>query len=166
MGIRLRYLSLQALKMRIIALGSLLALSNGKDIDVTKRPGKLMGKWAEIIAAAPLGDPAKQRFIAKMEQSRSKIFDAYFKFRDTYECDFPDTWVEEEEDDPDRYDRDDPCKAVGQIAKGMEKWSAIFNRNCFKSEREFKFHDRMTQRLKNIRNNVRRLMECNWNGSD
>ena len=82
----------------------------GKDIDVTKRPGKLMGKWAEIIAAAPLGDPAKQRFIAKMEKSRGKIFDAYFKFRDQYECEFPDTWVEEEEDDPDRYDRDDPCK--------------------------------------------------------
>ena len=69
-----------------------------------------MGKWAEIIAAAPLGDPAKQRFISKMEKSRGKIFDAYFKFRDQYECEFPDTWVEEEEDDPDRYDRDDPCK--------------------------------------------------------
>ena len=118
--------------MRIIALGSVLALTNGKfsaflifsrltsgqismtilgkDLDVAKRPGKLMGKWAEIIAAAPLGDPAKQRFIAKMEQSREKIFDAYFKFRDQYECEFPDTWVEEEEDDPDRYDRDDPCK--------------------------------------------------------
>lgn len=69
-----------------------------------------MGKWAEIIAAAPLGDPAKERFIAKMEKSRGKIFDAYFKFRDQYQCEFPDTWVEEEEDDPDRYDRDDPCK--------------------------------------------------------
>ena len=69
-----------------------------------------MGKWAEIIASAPLGDPAKQRFISKMEKSRGKIFDAYFKFRDQYECEFPDTWVEEEEDDPDRYDRDDPCK--------------------------------------------------------
>merc|ERR1711990_1114800 len=54
------------------ALGSVLALTNGKDLDVTKRPGKLMEKWAEIIAAAPLGDPAKQRFIAKWNNQEKK----------------------------------------------------------------------------------------------
>ena len=89
-----------------------------------------MGKWAEIIAAAPLGDAAKQRFIAKMEQSRAKIFDAYFKFRDTYECEFPDTWVEAPEDDPDRYDRDDPCKGKHSTCLTRNSTVSVKNSTC------------------------------------
>ena len=71
---------------------------------------------------------------------------------------------EEDEDESERYDRNDPCKAVGQIAKALEKWGLENNRNCRAASRnldnEWKFHNRVTDRLKKLRNDVRAELEC------
>jgi len=81
-------------------------------------------------------------------------------------CEFPDSWKldeiesEFEAENGDRFERDDPCKAVGQITKGLENWSKIFTRNCRNVEKEFKFHNRLTLRLKTIRNEMRNKMKC------
>ena len=71
---------------------------------------------------------------------------------------------EEDEDESERYDRNDPCKAVGQITKALEKWGLENNRNCRAATRnvdnEWKFYNRVTDRLKKLRNDVREELQC------
>ena len=71
---------------------------------------------------------------------------------------------EDDEDESERYDRNDPCKAVGQITKALEKWGLENNRNCRaamrNAENEWKFHNRVTDRLKKLRNDVRTELQC------
>ena len=61
-----------------------------------------------------------------------------------------------------RFDREDPCRAVGQVQRAVEKWGLIYNRNCKKEgkEKEFAFHNRMTRKLKGLKLNVKDRMDC------
>ena len=61
-----------------------------------------------------------------------------------------------------RFDREDPCRAVGQVQRAVEKWGLIYNRNCKKEgkEKEFAFHNRMTRKLKGLKLTVKDRMDC------
>ena len=73
------------------------------DEEILKRPGKLMAKWAEIIATSDMRKRGKTRFISKMEKIRGKIFEQYHEFKD--KCEFPPTWKDEGDIDDERFDR-------------------------------------------------------------
>ena len=68
-----------------------------------------------------MGLNAREKFAKKIEVGASKIISHSKKLADR--CEFPDSWKfeleKEEDEDEQRYDRDDPCKAIGQIAKGF-----------------------------------------------
>ena len=72
------------------------------DEEILKRPGKLMAKWAEIIATSDMRKRGKTRFISKMEKIRGKIFEQYHEFKD--KCEFPPTWKDDGEIDDERFD--------------------------------------------------------------
>ena len=136
--------------------------------DITKaenRVHKLVDKFKDIVSdLTVLRLKVRTIFVKKIETGATKIVAQSMKMAER--CEFPDSWKldEIESIESERYDRDDPCKAVGQIAKGLENWSKIFTRNCRNAEKEFKFHNRMTERLKTIRNDLRFKMKCSPQG--
>ena len=100
--------------------------------------------------------------ILSIDGTISSNFQNLFNFKEY--CPESTSAEEEEEDESERYDRNDPCKAVGQITKALEKWGLENNRNCRAASRnvdnEWKFHNRVTDRLKKLRNDVREELQC------
>ena len=87
------------------------------DEEILKRPGKLMAKWAEIIATSDMRKRGKTRFISKMEKIRGKIFEQYHEFKD--KCEFPPTWKDDGEVDDERFDSKSFKNILGHFLRAM-----------------------------------------------
>ena len=93
------------------------------DEDILKRPGKLMAKWAEIIATSDMRKRGKTRFISKMEKIRGKIFEQYHEFKD--KCEFPPTWKDDGEIDDERFDSKSFKNILGHFLRNMTLFASI-----------------------------------------
>ena len=65
--------------------------------------------------------------------------------------------IYDEEDETERYDRDDPCKAVAQIAKKYEHW---LHKDLPECPKHRSFEIRKTEKMKSIRKKIQEKMEC------
>lgn len=93
------------------------------DEEILKRPGKLMAKWAEIIATSDMRKRGKTRFISKMEKIRGKIFEQYHEFKD--KCEFPPTWKDDGEIDDERFDSQGLKFSFGHFLTAMTLFCEI-----------------------------------------
>lgn len=129
---------------------------------VDKKPQRFFNKWNGTIyhPLSTLNDREKDRYSRKMSNRLDKVLERYQQFKGhcgNYTFAFTD-----EVDASARFDREDPCRAVGQVQRAVEKWGLIYNRNCKKEgkEKEFSFHNRMTRKLKGLKLTVKDRMDC------
>ena len=114
-----------------------------------------------------LKESQKERFATKFDDYSQDFISLYWRLRDHSKqpCTFPPTWkVDDDEDDVDRYDRDDPCKAVSQMITGVSKWGNIFNKNCRNGAKgPYNAFNRILTRVTSIADRAKQRMECNTN---
>merc|ERR1712003_449305 len=92
---------------------------------------KLLDKIDEIFDTWATKQEKTQNLRDKWEDMSIKFSDKYVKLQK--HCNFPSTWKDVDyENAVDRYDRDDPCKAMDQMVKGFEKWANTFTSDCRK----------------------------------
>jgi len=130
------------------------------------RPGKIRDDILEVLDNSQLADTKLYELVNKrVSSNKGKMITQYFGLAKEKECTFPDHWNWEEyknsEFNPDRYNREDPCKAINQLFLGLDRWMQIFTRDCTKSkENALKFHGRRNKQLTRVRNRIFLRMEC------
>merc|ERR1712062_508224 len=137
-----------------------------KEKGVDYRPGKILNDILDVLDGSNLaGTKLYDNVNKRVSSNKGKMITQYFSLVNEKECTFPDHWDWEEyqnsEFNPDRYNRDDPCKAINQLFLGLDRWMQIFTRDCTKSkENSLKFHGRRNKQLTRTRNRVFVKMEC------
>lgn len=137
-----------------------------KEKGVDYRPGKIRDDILEVLDSSNLAGTKLYDLVNKrVSSNKGKMITQYFTLAEEKECSFPDHWNWEEyqnsEFNPDRYNRNDPCKAINQLFLGLDRWMQIFTRDCTKSkENALKFHGRRNKQLTRVRNRVFVRMEC------
>ena len=64
-------------------------------------------------------------------------------------------------DEDERYNREDPCKAVQQIFLGFSRWIEIYTNDCRKpDDKRLKFHGQKVRQLNKLRNKMFLDMQC------
>ena len=132
---------------------------------VENRITKLQAHFAEIMSNSNLREAAQTKFAAKFNSATGDLITFYEILRDheKHPCTFPPTWKEEEEDEVDRYNRDDPCKAVTQMVTGAQKWGEIFVHNCRREELgrdPYNLLDRVMAKVNKVGDKVKAKMIC------
>ena len=137
-----------------------------KEKGVDYRPGKILNDILEVLDGSNLaGTKLYDNVNKRVSSNKGKMITQYFTLAKEKECTFPDHWNWEEyqnsEFNPDRFNQNDPCKAINQLFLGLDRWMQIFTRDCTKSkENSLKFHGRRNKQLTRTRNRVFVKMEC------
>ena len=137
-----------------------------KEKGVDFRPGKIRDDILEVLDGSNLAGTKLYDLVNKrVSSNKGKMITQYFSLAKEKECEFPEHWDWEEyqnsEFNPDRYNRNDPCKAINQLFLGLDRWMQIFTRDCTKSkENALKFHGRRNKQLTRVRDRVFLRMEC------
>merc|ERR1711892_1044679 len=132
---------------------------------VENRITKLQAHFAEIMSNSNLREAAQTKFAAKFNSATGDLITFYEILRDheKHPCTFPPTWKEEEEDEVDRYNRGDPCKAITQMVTGAQKWGEIFVHNCRREELgrdPYNLLDRVMAKVNKVGDKVKAKMIC------
>ena len=132
---------------------------------VETRIQNLQGHFKDILASSNLRQVQVDKFASKYDRATDDLILYYEILRDDekFPCTFPPTWKQEEEDEVDRYNRDDPCKAVTQMVTGARKWGEIFVKNCKREEKggdPFNLLDRVMAKVNRVADKVKLKMEC------
>ena len=132
---------------------------------VENRITKLQAHFAEILSNSNLREAAQTKYANKFNSATGDLVLFYEILRDheKHPCDFPPTWKEEEEDEVDRYNRDDPCKAISQMVTGARKWGETFVHNCKREEQgkdPYNLLDRVMLKVNKVGDKVKAKMEC------
>lgn len=128
---------------------------------VTDRLVKLRSNFHRVLTEFPRSTGAQQqKFGAKYDSMFDKILEVHR--RQNERCSYPDTWKEEEEEvDEDNNDRmviGDPCFALRQLSKGVQRWTNTFTYNCRRDNSDFA--DRMWTSIKRLRDRISKKYEC------
>jgi len=132
---------------------------------VENRITKLQAHFAEILSDSNLREAAQTKYATKFNSATDDLVLFYQILRDheKHPCDFPPTWKEEEVDEVDRYNRDDPCKAISQMVTGARKWGEIFVHNCKREEQgrdPYNLLDRVMTKVNKVGDKVKAKMQC------
>ena len=133
---------------------------------VETRITNLQGHFKDILESSNLRQVQADKFSTKYDKATRDLILYYEILRDDskHPCTFPPTWKQEdEEDEVDRYNRDDPCKAVTQMATGAQKWGEIFVKNCKREEEgrdPYNILDRVMAKVNKVADKVKSKMDC------
>jgi len=134
---------------------------------VETRIFNLVEKFGEILENSNLRDVQKQKLTEKFDTATYDLVMFYEILRDheKHPCSFPPTWKEDDEvDEVDRYNRDDPCKAVDQMVNGASKWGKIFVKNCKRESQgrdPYNLYDRVMVKVNAVGEKAKQKMQCN-----
>ena len=133
---------------------------------VENRISNLVEKFGEIMENSNLREVQKQKLTEKFDSATRDFVLFYEILRDheKYPCTFPPTWKQDDEVEVDRYNRDDPCKAVDQMVNGASKWGRIFTKNCkreSKGQDPYNLYDRVVAKVEAVGEKAKRKLQCN-----
>jgi len=135
---------------------------------VENRIFNLVEKFGEIMNNSNLREAQQQKLTEKFDTATYDLVMFYEILRDNpkHPCTFPPTWKtnDDEADEVDRYNRDDPCKAVDQMVNGAAKWGKIFVKNCkreAKGQDPYNLYDRVMVKVNAVGEKAKQKMQCN-----